>query len=60
MTYILLLLMCLYSRMRRSHERRSLGALLFLVARSAPASTERYSLAVERRGDCFRASWLYS
>ena len=41
MTDILLpLLLCVYSRMRRSHERPSLVALLFLVARSAPASTE--------------------
>ena len=41
MTYILLLLLllCAYSRMRRGHERRSLGALL-LVSRSAPASTD--------------------
>ena len=41
MTYILQqLLLCVYSHMRRSHERLSLGALLFLVARSAPASTD--------------------
>ena len=39
MTYVLLL-MCVYSRMRHSHERRVLGALLFMVSRSAPASTD--------------------
>ena len=31
---------CCVSRMRRSHKRISLGALLFLVDRSAPASTD--------------------
>ena len=35
---LLLLLLCVW-RMRRSHERRSLGALL-LAARSAPVSTD--------------------
>ena len=40
MTYILLLLLLSVSRARRSHERRSLGALLFLAARSAPASAD--------------------
>ena len=39
MTYILLLLLCVYSRIRRGHERRLLGALL-LVSRSAPASID--------------------
>ena len=50
------LLLCVYSRMIRSHERRALGALL-LFSRSEPASC---SLATVRRGDCVRASWLYS
>ena len=64
MIYILqLLLLCVCSRMKRCHERRSLRALFFLVARSAPASTDSYSfnsLVAERRGDCVHASWLYS
>ena len=34
------LLLCVYSRMIRSHERRALGALLFLFSRSEPASTD--------------------
>ena len=29
-----------YSRMIRSYKRRALGALLFLVSRSEPASTD--------------------
>ena len=33
------LLLCVYSRMIRSHERRALGALLSLFSRSEPAST---------------------
>ena len=33
---------CVYSRMLRSHERRALGALLFLVSRCEPASTDSY------------------
>ena len=45
MTYIrlvlvLLLLLCLYSRLRCSYVRRALGALLLLVSRSALASTD--------------------
>ena len=28
------------SRMRRSHERRALGTLLFFIVRPAPASTD--------------------
>ena len=40
MAYILLLLRCVYSRMRRSHEKRSLGALMFLIARCTIASTD--------------------
>ena len=31
---------CVYSRMARSYERHALGALLFLVSRSEPASTD--------------------
>ena len=38
---LLLLLLCVYSRMVHSHERRALGALLLLVSRSDPASTDR-------------------
>ena len=34
------LLLCVYSRMIRSHKRRALGALLSLFSRSEPASTE--------------------
>ena len=34
------LLLCVYSRMIRSHERRALGALLSLFSRSEPASTD--------------------
>ena len=37
---LLLLLLCVYSRMIRSHERRALGALLFLVSRSELACTD--------------------
>ena len=54
------LLLCVYSRMIRSHERRALGALLSLFSRSEPASTDSCSLAAVRRGDCVRASWMYS
>ena len=32
--------LCVYSRMTHSHERRALGALLFLVSRSGLASTD--------------------
>ena len=32
--------MCVFPRTRRSHERRALGALLFLDSRSTPASTD--------------------
>jgi len=39
---LLLPLLCVYCRMIRSHEKRSLGALLFLVSRSEPASTDSY------------------
>ena len=42
MTYIPLLL-CVYSRMRRSFERRALAALFFLVSRSALAYTDSLS-----------------
>ena len=35
-----LLRLCVYSRMIRGHERRALGALLFLLSRSEPASTD--------------------
>ena len=58
---LLLLLWCTLVCMVRSHKRRALGALLFLVARSSPASTDATynSLAAERRGDCIRASSLY-
>ena len=49
-----------YSRMIRSHEGPALGALLFSVSRSKPASTDNCSLSAEKRGDCVRASWLYS
>ena len=59
-----LLLLCVYTCMIRSHERRALGALVScsLTSRSEPASTETAScsLAAVRRGDCVRASWLYS
>ena len=34
------LLLCVYSRMIRSHERRALGALLSLFSGSEPASTD--------------------
>ena len=34
------LLLCVYSRMIRSHERRALGALVSLFSRSEPASTD--------------------
>ena len=34
------LLLCVYSRMIRSHERRALGALLSLFSRPEPASTD--------------------
>ena len=46
-----------YMILVRSHERRA-----FLFSRSEPASTDSYScsLAAVRRGDCIRASWLYS
>ena len=39
---LLLLLLCVYCRMIRGHERGSLGALLFLVSRSEPASTDSW------------------
>ena len=35
-----LLLLCVYSHMIRSHERRALGALFFLFSRSESASTD--------------------
>ena len=57
------LLVCVYSRMIRSHERRALGALPSLFSRSEPASTDSYcscSLAAVRRGDCVRVLWLHS
>ena len=34
------LLLCVYSRMIRNHERRALGALLSVFSRSEPASTD--------------------
>ena len=37
---LLLLLWCTLVCMVRSHKRRALGALLFLVSRSEPASTD--------------------
>ena len=45
------LLLCVYSCMIRSHERRALGA-------RRPTAT--CSLAAVRCGDCVCASWLYS
>ena len=36
------LLLCVYSRMIRSHERRALGALLSFFSRSEPASTDSW------------------
>ena len=36
------LLLCVYSRMIGSHERRALGALLFLVCRPEPAWTDSW------------------
>ena len=57
------LLLCVYSRIIRSHERRALGALPSLFSRSEPASTDSYcscSLAAVRRGDGRSSSrrWL--
>ena len=55
------LLLCVYSRMIRSHERRALGALLSLFSRCEPRRpTPSCSLAAVRRGDLVRASRLYS
>ena len=36
------LLLCVYSRMMRSHERRALGVLLSLFSRFEPAPTDSY------------------
>ena len=58
-----LLLLCVYSRVIRSHERRALGALVSLFSTVGPSPrrpTASCSLAAVRRGDCVRASWLYS
>ena len=52
------LLLHVYSRMIRSHERRALRALLFLASRSESASPENCGLSAERRDDCVCASWL--
>ena len=38
-----------------SHERPTLGALLFSVLRFEPASTDNCRLSAERCGDCFRS-----
>ena len=47
---------CVYSRTIRSHERRALGALLFVVSRSeSPLPPTVSCLAAERRGDCVRS-----
>ena len=59
-----LLLLCVYSRMIHSHERRALGALVSLFSRSEPAPclrrpTASCSLVAVRRVDCVHATWLY-
>ena len=51
---------CVWYRMRRSHERPALGALLLLAGPSPRAPISSCSVDEEWRGDCVRASWLYS
>ena len=51
----LLLCCCVYSLVR-SHERRAMSALLFVVSRSEPASTDICGLSAERRIVCVSRS----